>query len=94
MLRGRGVLMTSGSAEEIAAALVAIANDPPRYHGLMKDASLWARQYSLEGLRDALAVLLSREWNVKVGAIRPAANGSVRDHAADLYPVGTRASLD
>jgi glycosyltransferase involved in cell wall biosynthesis len=94
MLQGRGVLMTSGSAEEIAAALAAIANDPRRYHGLMHDASLWARQYSLEGLRDALGVLLSRQWNVRVGAIRPAAAGHAQGAGGGSFPVGTRASLD
>lgn len=64
MLNNRGVLLETGTVDEIAAALQQVATQPERFEPLMRNATIWARQYSLEGLRDALAELLSREWNV------------------------------
>lgn len=68
MLEGRGVVLPQGSSQEIAAALRAIADDPARFQPMMRAASHWARQYSLEGLRGALSELLTREWGVPVPA--------------------------
>jgi glycosyltransferase involved in cell wall biosynthesis len=62
MLTDRGILLESGTAEEIADALERIAHHPAEYQALMRDASTWARRYSLEGLRDALRDLLSTRW--------------------------------
>jgi glycosyltransferase involved in cell wall biosynthesis len=62
MLTDRGILLDSGTAEEIAAALECIAQNPAQYQSMMRDASTWARRYSLEGLRDALRDLLSTRW--------------------------------
>jgi glycosyltransferase involved in cell wall biosynthesis len=62
MLTDRGVLLESGTPEEIADALEQIAHHPAHYQALMRDASMWARRYSLEGLRDALRDLLSERW--------------------------------
>jgi glycosyltransferase involved in cell wall biosynthesis len=63
MLAGRGVLLPTGAAAEIAAALRAAARDPDGHAAQARAASAWARQYSLDGLRDALADLLARHWN-------------------------------
>jgi glycosyltransferase involved in cell wall biosynthesis len=62
MLTDRGILLESGTAEEIADALEQIAQNPAQYQERMRDASTWARRYSLEGLRDALRDLLSTRW--------------------------------
>lgn len=62
MLDGRGVVLSSGAPAEIAAALADIASAPTRYSAMSKDASQWARGYSLEGMRAALAALLSDRW--------------------------------
>jgi glycosyltransferase involved in cell wall biosynthesis len=62
MLSGRGVLLQAGTAEEIADSLEALAREPDRYRTITRDASEWARQYSLDGLRAALAELLRRYW--------------------------------
>ena len=64
MLMGRGVLLPTGSAEEIAGALRQMANNPDGCLPAMHAASAWARQFSLDGLRDALADLLASRWNV------------------------------
>lgn len=68
MLDGRGVLLSDGSAEEIAGALRQAAGDPDGQRPIMHAASAWARQYSLEGLRGALATLLADRWNVSAPA--------------------------
>jgi glycosyltransferase involved in cell wall biosynthesis len=64
MLEGRGVLLPSGSPEEIAGALRMMASDPDSCVAPMRAASAWARQVSLDGLRSALAELLTIRWKV------------------------------
>ncbi len=68
MLTGRGVLLPTGSPEEIAQALRGAANDPAGQQPVMHAASAWARQFSLEGLRRALADLLADRWNLPSAA--------------------------
>jgi glycosyltransferase involved in cell wall biosynthesis len=62
MLSGRGILLQAGTAEEIADSLESVAREPERYRATALKASEWARQYSLDGLRAALAELLRRHW--------------------------------
>jgi glycosyltransferase involved in cell wall biosynthesis len=62
MLEGRGLLLETGAPEEIAAALAGVAAQPEAFAPMMQRAGCWARQFSLEGLRDALAVLLTERW--------------------------------
>ena len=64
MLEGRGVLLDTGSPEEIAAALIQIARSPVAFRPLMRAASRWSRQYSLDSLREALRQLLAENWQV------------------------------
>lgn len=81
MLTGRGVLLPTGSPEEIARALRDLATDPERHLPAMRAASAWARQFSLDGLRAALADLLAVRWNApSLGAA-----GAASAHA---HPVG------
>jgi hypothetical protein len=65
------VLLESGSAQEIADALERVIASPDEYAARMQAAGVWARQYSLEGLRDALARLLDERWK-RPGAVPPA----------------------
>jgi glycosyltransferase involved in cell wall biosynthesis len=65
MLRGRGILLPTGSAEEIAMALLHLARDPACFKPLTKSAAEWATKYSLEGLRDALVDLLVARWGLE-----------------------------
>ena len=67
MLSGRGILLSTSTAEEIADSLESVAREPERYDLLMRRASEWARQYSVEGLRAALADLLVRHWGEELG---------------------------
>jgi glycosyltransferase involved in cell wall biosynthesis len=62
MLAGRGICLPTGTADEIAGALEEVARDPDAYAPVIRAAGDWARQFSLEGLRDALAALLDRHW--------------------------------
>ena len=64
MLDGRGILLQAGNPREIADALVKIGEHPEKYAALSQAAAKWSAQYSLDGLREALATLLSRTWNV------------------------------
>jgi glycosyltransferase involved in cell wall biosynthesis len=73
MLAGRGILLDTGSPEEIAGALRGIVAAPDRYEGMMRAASEWARQFSLDGLRDAIAELLAGRWKLPQRAAPAAA---------------------
>lgn len=64
MLMGRGILLKTGKPQEIADALQRVAHQPDQFQPVMREASIWARQYSLEGLREALAELLAQRWNI------------------------------
>lgn len=62
MLEGRGLLLEEGTPDEIADALQGVARNPQGFKPMMQEASEWARKYSLDGLREANAELLSRYW--------------------------------
>jgi glycosyltransferase involved in cell wall biosynthesis len=64
MLTGRGLLLESGAPPEIAAALARVEAEPAACREMADAASAWARQYSLEGLRDAIAALLIDRWQL------------------------------
>ena len=66
MLEGRGILLSAGDASEIAAALKWIGTNQDACHKLMADGFEWARQFSLEGLRQALLELLNDAWQVRL----------------------------
>ena len=66
MLSRRGVLLERGDGSEIAAALEAVTSDPTSYDEQRQRALEWSREYSLDGLRRALAELLEREWDVEL----------------------------
>jgi hypothetical protein len=59
---------------EIADALHDVALNPARYQRLAQSGSEWAQQFSLEGLRSALATLLSERWKLRpseIGSMAP-----------------------
>jgi glycosyltransferase involved in cell wall biosynthesis len=66
MVEDRGILLSSGSADEIAGALTELAARPGDFLSMAQRAARWAGQYSLEGLRDALRLLLSSSWKVQL----------------------------
>jgi len=67
MLSQRGILLESGTPEEIAEALEDVARRPEEFQAMARSASVWSRQYSLEGLRDSLRTTLGAHWAVPVG---------------------------
>lgn len=64
MVKGRGILLSQGSGQEIGEALINIAAEPAKYTTMMREAAQWAKQFSLEGLRKALSALLTQQWNL------------------------------
>ena len=66
MLEGRGIILKSGMAQEIADALQHVIERPGDFEEMRRKASAWARQYSLDGLREALRDLLTERWNVSL----------------------------
>ncbi len=71
MLAGRGTLLEQGTPEELARALVNIANQRDKALAAAKDAAEWASAFSLEGLRDALAELIESGWQVSLELQEP-----------------------
>jgi len=68
MLEGRGIVLKSGTPHEIADALQRVVERPGEFEDVRRQASLWARQYSLDGLREALRDLLNRHWDVALSS--------------------------
>ena len=66
MLEGRGFLLSHGDAQEISNAILKLAKDKDEYSQLSKHAATWAKQYSIDGLRTALAKLLEEQWKVMI----------------------------
>lgn len=62
MVQERGIVIKTGSPEEIAKALTDISANPEKYMELGQSAAQWAAQYSLEGLREALRQLMAQQW--------------------------------
>jgi glycosyltransferase involved in cell wall biosynthesis len=77
MLDGRGVVLPTGSPEEIADGLRRVWLDPGAFAAMRARAAAWATQYSLEGLRQALADLLTERWG-----LGPQALGTARRQVA------------
>jgi glycosyltransferase involved in cell wall biosynthesis len=65
MLEGRGIVLPTGSMEEIAATLLEIASTPGAFADRARLGAAWASAHSLESLRNALADLLSAWWGVE-----------------------------
>jgi glycosyltransferase involved in cell wall biosynthesis len=58
----RGFVVRPGDAPTLAAALQTVATDPVRRARMGQRAAVWAQQYSLDGLREALRTLLAKRW--------------------------------
>lgn len=69
MLQNRGFALSPCTAEQIADALCWVADNHNEALAMGRRASLWARGYSLEGLRDALRTLLEEKWQRKLRSI-------------------------
>jgi glycosyltransferase involved in cell wall biosynthesis len=66
LLGDKGYTFPVGDAKALADRFNEIVRDPDRYRAMSQAAGAWARNYSLEGLRDALQGLLSKHWDVVI----------------------------
>jgi len=66
MLEGRGIVLDSVSAKSIADAIEQISSDEDRFEKMSRAGVAWASQYSIEGLRDSLQVLMEKSWGVSL----------------------------
>jgi glycosyltransferase involved in cell wall biosynthesis len=65
---GRGIVVPPGDVEALSNALEDIIQHPAKYESMGVNAAGWARQYSLDGLREAIGQLLSEHWGVDLPA--------------------------
>jgi glycosyltransferase involved in cell wall biosynthesis len=72
MLEGRGIGLAPCTPKQIAYSLCWIIRHPTEALAMGQRASLWARNYSLEDLRDALRSLMESQWHRKLQRITPA----------------------
>jgi glycosyltransferase involved in cell wall biosynthesis len=63
---GRGIVVRPGDAQALAQALANIAGSETMCREMSERAALWAQNYSLEGLREALRELFAAHWKVPV----------------------------
>ena len=69
---GRGFVVPPRDLDALVAVLGRIAGDPGALQQMSARAAAWSRQYSLEGLAEALRALLARRWMVPMaGGVRP-----------------------
>lgn len=59
---GRGLIAEPGDAAGLAGLLSDIARNPQRYADMRRRAAEWARQFSMEGLKQAIHKLLLQSW--------------------------------
>jgi len=61
---GRGIVVPPRDVPALAGVLAGLARSPEDYREMRSKAAAWARQYSIEGLREALRQLLEEHWGV------------------------------
>jgi glycosyltransferase involved in cell wall biosynthesis len=76
---GRGLTVPPRDEEALTAALMKIGASPDRLEPMRRSAAEWGQRYSLEGLKEALRVLLTEWWCMDdpdgCGFTAPAATG-------------------
>jgi glycosyltransferase involved in cell wall biosynthesis len=66
MLEGRGILLENGSAEEIANSLSDVINRLDFYKEIAREATNWAKRYSLDRLSRDLKKIIETCWCVNL----------------------------
>jgi glycosyltransferase involved in cell wall biosynthesis len=79
---GRGFVVPPGDVEALANALRQLVTEPEAYQMMSKRAATWAQQYSLEGVREALRDLLSKQWGVSLSYLT---NSNLSRHDNESY---------
>jgi glycosyltransferase involved in cell wall biosynthesis len=73
----RGFLVMPGDVAELVSTLRPILAHPERYADVRDNATLWARSYSLDSLRESLRTLLAEYWGMPT---------LTRSQAAEISP--------
>jgi glycosyltransferase involved in cell wall biosynthesis len=63
MLKDRGFVFPYGDVEALANRLRSIVENSANSQRLSKEASAWAKSYSIEGVRESLSRLFLERWN-------------------------------
>ncbi|HBP87971.1 MAG TPA: hypothetical protein DD706_09765 [Nitrospiraceae bacterium] len=63
MLKERGIVFPYGDVDALGAHLRCIMEDASMVQRLSKEASAWAKNYSIEGVRETLSRLFLERWN-------------------------------
>jgi glycosyltransferase involved in cell wall biosynthesis len=66
MLKDRGIILESGSPQEIADSLLMVARQPEKFRPIVEKACVWAQQYSLEKLNESLKEVMVLWWNIQL----------------------------
>jgi glycosyltransferase involved in cell wall biosynthesis len=66
---GRGFVVPPRDVEALRALLACLASDPKALAPVGARAALWAQQYSIDGLREALRNLLVDRWKVELAKL-------------------------
>lgn len=74
---GRGISIPKGDTMALAAAIQDIARHPDHYKEMRRRAAVWAEQYTLESLREALRKLTTQFWAHNLRAIPDARDYSL-----------------
>jgi glycosyltransferase involved in cell wall biosynthesis len=59
---GRGIVVPPGDEKALADNLIRIAATPESFRPMIRTASAWAQQFSLDGLRESIRELLENRW--------------------------------
>jgi glycosyltransferase involved in cell wall biosynthesis len=63
---GRGLTVPPGNVVALTDALRFLFENPAECRVMGHRSAMWAQQYSLDGLRDAIRALLERSWSVRL----------------------------
>ena len=62
---GRGFTVKPGDVDALTLVLRNVLKEPGQYSDMREKAAAWARQYSIEALRDSIRTLLEQRWRRK-----------------------------
>jgi glycosyltransferase involved in cell wall biosynthesis len=63
---GRGFVVSPGDEAALSSLIIELARYPTKFESVRQRATEWARQFSLEGLKEAIRQLLLSHWNERL----------------------------
>jgi glycosyltransferase involved in cell wall biosynthesis len=61
---GRGIIIDPISSTTLASRIIDLITFPNKYMDISQKAAAWSQKFSLEGLQEALKVLMKKNWNL------------------------------